>query len=79
MYFLKKSKIYRLILCNVFFKMTHVLPFISAKTVIKMHFKTSLLIVNKIRYLNIVFSVFSFAKICQCTYSLFATSYLQTY
>ena len=33
--FLKKSKIYRIILCNVFFKMTHVLPLISAKNVDK--------------------------------------------
>ena len=32
--------LHRLILWNVFFKITHVLPLISAKTVIKMHFKT---------------------------------------
>ena len=36
----KKSKIYRLILCYVFFKVTHVLPLISAQNCDKMHYKT---------------------------------------
>ena len=40
--FLKKSIffLHRLILCNVFFKMTHVLPLISDQNGDKRHFKT---------------------------------------
>ena len=67
--FLKKSKIHRLILCNVFFKMTHVLPLISAQNCDKnaLQNRRGWHVLNKIGYLTIVFSVFSFAKICQCT------------
>ena len=67
--FLKKSKIYRLILCNVFFKMTLVLPLISAQNCDKNTLQTrrGRPVLNKIGSLTIVFSLFSFAKICQCT------------
>ena len=67
--FLKKSKIYGMILCNVFFKMTHVLPLISAQTCGKksLQNRRGRPVLNKIGSLTIVFSVFSFAKICQCT------------
>ena len=63
--FLKKSKIYRLILCNVFFKMTHVLPLISAQNCDKnaLQNRRGRPVLNKIGSLTIVFSVFSFAKI----------------
>ena len=67
----KKSKIYRLILRNVFFKMTHVhvLQLISAHNCDKnaLQNRRDRPVLNKIGYLTIVFSVFSFAKICQCT------------
>ena len=64
-----KSTIYRLILCNVFFKMTHVLPLPSAQNCDKnaLQNKRGRHVLNKIVSLTIVFSVFSFAKICQCT------------
>ena len=67
--FLKKSKIYRLILCNVFLKMTHVLPLISAQNCDKnaLQNRRGRPVLNKIGSLIIVFSVFSFSKICQCT------------
>ena len=67
--FLKKSKIYRQILCNVFFKMTHVLPLISAQNCDKnaLQNRRGRPVLNKIGSLTIVFSVFSFAKICQCS------------
>ena len=68
--FLKKnSKIYRQILCNVFFKMTRVLPLISAKNCDKnaLQNRRGRPILNKIGSLTIVFSVFSFAKICECS------------
>ena len=67
--FLKKSKIYRLILWNVFFKMTHVFPLISAQKCDKnaLQNRRGRPFLNKIGYLTIVFSVFSFAKICRCT------------
>ena len=65
----EKSKIYRLILCNVFFKMTHVLPLISAQNCDKnaLQNRHGRPVLNKIGSLTIVFSVFSFAEICQCT------------
>ena len=67
--FLEKSKIYRLILRIVFVKMTHVLPLISAQNCDKnaLQNRRGRPVLNKIGSLTIVFSVFSFAKICQCT------------
>ena len=66
--FLKKSKIYRLILCNVVFKMTDVLPLISVQNCDKnaLQHRSGRPVLNKIGSLTIVFSVFSLAKICQC-------------
>ena len=67
--FLKKSKIYRLILCNIFFKMTYVFPLISAQNcdTNALQNRRGRPVLNKIGSLTIDFSVFSFAKICQCT------------
>ena len=61
--------LHRLILCNVFFKMTHVLPLISDQNCDKnaLQNRRGRPVLNKIGSLTIVFSVFSFAKICQCT------------
>ena len=66
------EKINRLILCHVFFKMTHVLPLISAQNCDKkvLQNRRGRPVLNKIGYLTIVFAVFSFAKICQCTHFL---------
>ena len=64
-----QNLIYRLILCNVFFKMTHVLPLISDQNCDKnaLQNRRGRPVLNKIGSLTIVFSVFSIAKICQCT------------
>ena len=66
---LNKSQIYRLILCNIFFNMTHVLQLISAQNCDKnvLQNRRGMPVFNKIGSLTIFFSVFSFAKICQCT------------
>ena len=76
--FLKKSKIYRLILCNVFFKMTHVLPLVSAQNCDKnaLQNRRGRPALNKIGS-TIVFCV----QFCQnlSMYSIFAESYLQKY
>ena len=78
--FLKKSKIYRLILCNVFFKMTHVLPLLSAQNCDKnaLQNRRGRPVLNKIGSLTIVFSVFSFAKICQCRPTQFLPHHIYT-
>ena len=53
----------------VFLNMTHVLPLIAAQNCDKNAIQNirGRPVLNKIGSLTIVFSVFSFAKICQCT------------
>ena len=70
----------RLILWNVFFKMTHVLPLISAKTGDKnaLQNRRGSPVLNQFGSLTIVFSMLSFSQNLPM-YSIFAAQYLPKY
>ena len=81
--FFEKSKnffLHRLILWNVFFKMTHVLPLISAQNCDKnaLQNRSGRPVHNKFGSLTIVFSVLSFGQ-NPPMYSIFAAQYLHKY
>ena len=72
--------LHRLILWNVFFKMTHVLPLISAQNGDKnaLQNRRDSPVLNQFGYLTIVFSMLSFSQNLPM-YSIFAAQYLQKY
>ena len=72
--------LHRLILWNVFFKMTHVLPLISAQNYDKnaLQNRRGRPFLNKFGSLTIVFSVLSFGKNLPMS-SIFYAQYLQSY
>ena len=78
-FFLQQFVLHRLILWNVIFKMTHVLPLISSQNCDKMHFKIDAagLILIKSGF-SPSFSVLSFSQNMQMN-SIFAAQYLQKY
>ena len=80
-HFLNKSIfLHRLIIWNVFFKMTHVLPLISAQNCDKnaLPNRRDRPVLNKFGSLTAVFSVLSFSQYLPM-YSIFAAQYLQKY